>query len=840
MNKEKLRFNANHYEDSLEGLDLDHLETEGPYERVPTELARELGSTAVSLARGREAGIGLLDDFEKNEAIKGGGLEEMAIKNLTESNGLVFSPEEQQGVLDLLRRQDEQSVDARRVVSSVLADDLLVNYMGSGYGSARYQQYRDEGLVDLDMASDTRSQLLEVARYVDDEGYSHRVKDLSRFLAATEGSYTQAVDSGYPEILLATDRLAVFSKYAGNNTPFGEHPIDYNITKSCRNFEVAVELGESAASIFNEDRRIASRVLGGESYRRAHVHNYDPLTREGCELIAGEVRSIKMRGESESREGLEAVAAHVGQGLGRDVHMLRFAGEVIGSDVIASLKSDHGNLVEGLINMESDRVDRDSSSQSVIVGIEEFVGWIDESGYDRKPWTQSDPSKGADFDLVDASITGIARSSHPESLVDTFRSLEFIDKLTNNTFDTNEEYRGSIIRGLMGVNGETLLRNPSLANEAYSLYDSQLDKQEMDFSSLYRIKGELSRDFMHLNEEYRGRIDSHFNKIYSEYINRTDKDGNRFDSAATIYSAVCDSYLNREGGHSPELLEWFESSNRLPMIAYQSVSRMREMSLERGVDDNPDAVHEFIYSNPEMVRESSNVSREAYLRKLAAVNYNPVTLPGAPVDARPSDEALYSELSARAERDAERRSADFRTFINLSEEALRSVAGGGMQLKSMLDSDTGTVRGGHYIPRRSGVEIALGIRSIDSDDSHPIYGSAGFIDRGYPDGAWGYGEVMLVFNDEEMNSRSTFTSEDSFHGVGRLTREDAMKIRAAKDICGLGHTMTSDYVEAQVKGSVDIAKVEVICVEDSDKANSLKQFLPDELHDKITVRRVAH
>ena len=833
MNKEKLRFNTNHYDDSPEGLGFAHFEAEQTYEIVPAELARELGGVAVSLAMSKESNSEVVKGYEIGETAGQASLEALAMDNLKESGSDIFSLEDQEGMLEFLGRDDEQSIEARQLVGSVLGDDLIVEYLTNRTGTKKYEQSQSQQLYDQDLIEDVRSQVLQIANNSHEASYAHRIDDVNRFLEGTEAQYIQARDSGYPEVLLVRDRLTVFSRYAGNNIPFGENLIDHSIDKSRQSFEVASELGEGAAEVFSEDEAIAIKVLDSEAYRRKSIHNYDPITKDGCEVIAEGVRSIKSHGDSKSQEGLAVVESYLGNGLKSDVHMIEFTSEVLGSDTISSLRADHDDMMYGLIGREVDRFSQGGESiESVVAGVESFIEWFDDAGYDRSS------QFGGDFRLAVKAALDISGSNSPESLVDTFKSLEFADRLTASSANESE-YREQIIRDLFMHPGE-LVSNPGLANESYSMYDSQLGKGERDFGELYRVKAGLDRDFLHLGEDYKGQINEHFSDLYLRYINRTDKDGNRFDSARSIYSAIHDSYLNRGGWDdlTPEALEWFESSNRLPMFAYSSVAKMRQESLGRGVEDNPDSVYDFIYSDPEMVQELSSVNREGYIRRLAARDYEPMTFPGAPVGRRPTDEALYSELGERVERDAERRSGDFRTFINLSEETLKSVAASDMQLRSMLDASVELDRGSHYDSDRSGVEIALGIRSLDSDDPHPIYGSAGFVDQGYPAGAWGYGEVMLVFNDEDMNSRSTYTAEDSFHGANRLTREDAMRVRAAKDICGLGHTATFDYVEAQVRGSVDITKVEMICVEDSSKAHSLRQFLPSELHGKITVRPV--
>ncbi len=788
------------------------------FETREEKIAHELGELALASTVTLETNTSL--EVESGES----KLNEFAIENL---ESMDFNAEQEQRAMDLLNSNNPETLPARRVIESVLADDLLVEHIK---GRSRHA-FSDSSEIDFDLMTDTKTKLLNVIEYAEDANYRHSIDNFNEFFESTNLVYMEARDSGYPEDLLVRDRLAIFSRYSGNSVPLGKTVVEHSIDKSLRNFNTAADLGEGANTLREVDPGVAKSILQNEAYRRESLENYDKLDSDKCLEIAKAIEKIKTHEDEDVvKSGLSALERNIGEGYENNIHMAQFMDELISSEKLDIVKS-HENL-EIFSRDEVARFNEGESSESFIKGMEDLIDWSSEAGY----------TDSTDIEFIDSIACGLSRSRSPETFVENFKNLEFVDRLRNNPEDGNlDEYRRDIVLYLFSGSSDWLANNPELTNAAYAMYDSQESKQKKDFRLLLSAKERLEREFMPLSEEYKDQIDSHFNETYSKYINRTDKDGNRFDSVWSIYHAIDDSYKHRdEKGLNPEALEWFDSSSDLPMFAYPSVASMRNEAVANGVEDNPKAVYDFIYNDPEMVSKLSSINRDKYIKSRLVNDYEYIEqfVPGMQAGGRISDEEKFDQLQNRALREAYNRQESFRTFININQDTLKMVAEKDMQLKSILDAGVEVNHGDAYNARRSGVEVALGIRSMNSDESHPIYGSAGFVDRGYPDGAWGYGEVMLVFNDEEMNSRSTFTAADSFHGADRMTREDAMIVRAAKDINGIKHTRTSDYVEVQVRGSVDISKAEKICVEDFNAAENLRQFLPEEMHSKIVVRSV--
>ena len=177
--------------------------------------------------------------------------------------------------------------------------------------------------------------------------------------------------------------------------------------------------------------------------------------------------------------------------------------------------------------------------------------------------------------------------------------------------------------------------------------------------------------------------------------------------------------------------------------------------------------------------------------------------------------------------------------INISSEALAGVIDSGGTINSFFDRNIDLDRSdrGDYDLVRSGVEVSLGLRSMDDETPHPIYGSCMFVDQEVPVGAVGYGDILLTFKETpELTSRTTYTPEDSFHGAQRLTTEDAKVLRLAKDAKDIGHSRTRDYVEAQIQGGVSLSDVDAIYVNSQEQKQFIAAKLPPEYVDRIMLR----
>lgn len=306
-----------------------------------------------------------------------------------------------------------------------------------------------------------------------------------------------------------------------------------------------------------------------------------------------------------------------------------------------------------------------------------------------------------------------------------------------------------------------------------------------------------------------------FYQIAEKFLPALDKDGSPYDSPEMIRDAI-------EEGRTDDLKWFVDAERRLPIAAFSSVAIFRDEALHHGVTDSPESVYEYMHSNPEHIRKLSGI----YLRH-------------AVEELRREGDPPAEYIIERAHSLADELGETVRLCINMHPEALRAITDGDQQIKSVWDlggerlftSHVGSVtiqKNPAYNYRRSGVEIALGIRSLGENEAHATYGSLAFFTGGVPEGAIGYGDIMLSFRvDEDLNSRSSYTPEDSFHGARRLTREDAMALRLIKNAYGIGTIKTSDYIEAQVVGGVNISNVEFIYVSSDDQARLVPAFLSD-------------
>ena len=300
-----------------------------------------------------------------------------------------------------------------------------------------------------------------------------------------------------------------------------------------------------------------------------------------------------------------------------------------------------------------------------------------------------------------------------------------------------------------------------------------------------------------------------FHEHAEAVLTRRDKDGNLYDPPEMLALAV-------EQHASAEELNWFTSSE-LPVAAYRSVVEYRLEAAGAGVEDTPRAIYEWIHRDPEKAAELSGKYLREYVDRLG------------PVEGFSVEEQIE-----KARELSDRMKDDFRVFVNISPDSLQLVDEAGGALKSTLDA-LGDKKdyASQYLLRRSGIEVALGVRSLDGGNDHPVYGSAGYVGDGVPLGAIGYGEVMLAYAfDDEMDEKTSFTPEDSFHGPQRLTSEDARLLRILKSARGHAFSTTKDYVEAQVMNGLQLDKVSEVYVSSADVIDTL----PDLLKAKARVR----
>lgn len=151
-----------------------------------------------------------------------------------------------------------------------------------------------------------------------------------------------------------------------------------------------------------------------------------------------------------------------------------------------------------------------------------------------------------------------------------------------------------------------------------------------------------------------------------------------------------------------------------------------------------------------------------------------------------------------------------------------------------VSKTVGVSRGANYIFHRSDIESMIGVRSHYNEEN-PIYGSCGFVDRGDVSGARGYGDIVLSFRPDEhgLSDRATYTTEDSFHSIDRITQNDAAALRVVKSGAGKGFVRLKDYVEVQITGGVNIHQVAEIFVPEGIAAQ-VKKMLTPALLEKVT------
>lgn len=320
-------------------------------------------------------------------------------------------------------------------------------------------------------------------------------------------------------------------------------------------------------------------------------------------------------------------------------------------------------------------------------------------------------------------------------------------------------------------------------------------------------------------------------EVAPKFLSRLDKDGNHYDSPGMV-GLVLAPLVKRDGEQHAGDVAWFLEGD-MPAAAASSVTFFREDAIKAGIEDTPAAVYEWLHQDPEKTAQLSRHYLEEYLTgelPLAdGYNYRMFKLN---IDkAREVIEKMGDEV--------DRSSHDFRIFVNMSPDHVLAAVNGGGKLKTMYDRDIDRGIGLKYEVKRSGIEVALGVRSMDDDAPHAVYGSTGFVGDGIPSGAYGYGEVMATFPlDETLADHATFTPEDSFHGPYRLTTRDAQILRMIKSARGQGHANTSDYIETQltVPEGVDLTRATQFYVPGEDVAEKLRAGLPADLKDRVVVR----
>lgn len=448
--------------------------------------------------------------------------------------------------------------------------------------------------------------------------------------------------------------------------------------------------------------------------------------------------------------------------------------------------------------------------------------------------------------LVDELRTVLVREDVKEGIEEiTLDRIAMLHRLN----DGDAGYDGREIAGILLTAGEaraksyvTLLesdfllsqmKNPAMAEQINSALHTiyvYVDKINIEKDiELVRSMGEISSTYLSslVNADGSTRNDEArelFYEVAHKVLPRRDRNGNLYDSPNSV-SVAAEQYTRL--GSRREDLDWFLGED-LPLAAIDTVTQYRSEAREAGIADTPTAVYEWVFRNPEKVAELSHAYLRTYVDSLVK-QYLP--------EGKRTPEAT-AVLIERARELAERMDDDFRVFVNIRPESLTQVAEQEGRIHSTFEVN-GQDRNyrQNYMFVRSGVEVALGIRSLNDDQDHPVYGTAGYIGDGIPTGAIGYGDVLLTYRPtEELISRASFTPEDSFHGAHRLTVEDAKIVRILKSAFGMGSMRTNEYVETQIVGGIDLDRVDIVYVADQERYDALPDVLKARarISDKIT------
>lgn len=320
-----------------------------------------------------------------------------------------------------------------------------------------------------------------------------------------------------------------------------------------------------------------------------------------------------------------------------------------------------------------------------------------------------------------------------------------------------------------------------------------------------------------------------FHELAPDILTRKDRDGNIYDGPWTL-SLQIQKFQDTNADH--EAIRWFARSP-LPISALDVVMQFRKKALKQGVVDEPLAIYEWIFSDEKHIEEMSTYNLAQYFK-----GWESIEMPNG--ERLQLNESALEGLIEAAREQADEMKNDFRLFVNASPQALQRIVEGGGTIRSTLESN-GDKKSytSAYTERRSGVEVALGIRVLDATSAsqpHPVYGTAAYINDGIPEGAIGYGSIALVFKpDEELMRATSFTPEDSFHGAQRLNVRDAQVARIIKTAFGKGTIKTNEYVEAQISTELTLDQIERIYVSTQEDLNAL----PESLRGKAVMRAVS-
>ncbi len=413
---------------------------------------------------------------------------------------------------------------------------------------------------------------------------------------------------------------------------------------------------------------------------------------------------------------------------------------------------------------------------------------------------------------------------HDEQQLATLKEIVGSDFLKQLRADENyiSFIESSIVSDDLVLSAMVELGSLEEAEKLYNSWEKFGNKNWNPYPILLDDIVEFRKSFPEGRTEVRERNEEVLFSLLERATTMTDKDGFPYESITSVIEMYKSTLLRMDSTELASILLWFNTGNT-PYATLPSILSARENAIADGVENNPDAIFEWVH-RPE--------NRELVSKK-ALFDYLTQRLAMTPEE--------IEEVAAEAYDSQD----DLRVIINADHDIISKIIEEGGDIKSLFDREVffGSGKKLHignqgYLYRRSGVEIAMGLRSMDHSDEHPVYGTCIFLgNEGTKKGAQGYGKAVIVLDTSKIDEENvTFTPEDSFRAATLLTREDAMVLRRAKDKKGLGGTKTSDYVEAQIRGGVDFSMAQEIVVFSADEAEDLRKRIPPELHSLVVVR----
>lgn len=640
--------------------------------------------------------------------------------------------------------------------------------------------------------------------------------DYAPVVDAIDAGAEFALETGYPQALASHLVEKSFEVYMSNLMNIygkdgeGLPQVRANYVKS--NFEAMHQLGPSSVHL--------QKLVDGRTPTRDNFS-----TNLAVELLNGSASNVdqlrsKIVGTSDSLSTMSSEQPEVYRAL---IERTRIAatGDIDSISAYVGMAAEVGrrSLLTGMIPAEN----YDNGIQRVIHGVSS-----------RMDYANNVFSEGLFSSLDELETVLKSDSRFDRSLV----ANQFIGK-------TDGEHSAAFRNLLLSPKVQELMSDETMraqVNDALSTLDYEMGKYDLDkaVSTFQAIAapmpgwlGEIMAQEARFGGANKALAIRKFYEVAPKVLSRLDKDGNHYDSPKMLASAIA-PLTRHDGAEQAANINWFFDGD-LPAAAAEPVNRFRADAQKAGIEDSPSAVYEWLYRDPDKIAELSRDHLQEYLTGRLRM-----------ADGRSHlyekvEQVVATELLDRLGEEVDRSADDFRIFVNMSPDTAIAVMQAGGSLKSMydagIDRDMGHLS---YVTRRSGVEVALGVRSMDDNTPHAIYGSCGYVGDGIPSGAAPYGLVMASFPfSEDLKDKVSFTPEDSFHGAYRLTARDAQIMRMFKSGRGQGHTSSTDYVETQITGGINMAASEHLYVPDDAMAEKLRAGLPEDMRDRVVVRSGA-